>query len=121
MNRNAYRETLDRVRDFNQKIERPALLLASLMAFNEVTQARVQELFNYEPLTGKLTNKQGTNVVVYGSLNAKFGSKKTLYVRLGLMRIAASRVIWLWVYGKHKKRVRLKDHKMGLILDNLFT
>lgn len=117
----AYKTRQERVRDFNDsKYKNPYPIIATPTSFDAITQEHVHEIFNYDPKTGKLTDKQGKNVVVYGSLNAQFGAKKTLYVRLCNIRITASRVIWLWVYGKHKKVVHLRESKKGLILDNLF-
>ena len=67
----AHKTRQDRVRDFNDvKPKNPYPIIATPTAFDAITQDRVREMFDYDPLTGKLTDKQGNNVVVYGSLNA---------------------------------------------------
>lgn len=121
MDWSAYKSRVALVKELNAKLDSsPYPILKIPTAFDAITQDRVRELFDYDPKTGKLTDKQGKNVVVYGSLNAKFGSKKTLFVRLGMIRVAAARVIWLWVHGKHKKVVHLREPEKGLIWENLF-
>ena len=119
MDWNAYKCRISFIKESHAKLDSsPFPILKAPSNFSEITQSRAARLFNYDPLTGKLTDKQGNNVVFYSSI--KFGSKKTHYVRLGLTKISAARVIWLLVHGKHKTSVYLKDPKKGLILDNLF-
>ncbi len=59
------------VKELNAKLDSsPYPILKIPTAFDAITQDRVRELFDYDPKTGKLTDKQGKNVVVYGSFCA---------------------------------------------------
>jgi len=66
----------------------------------ELTQARVKELFDYDPDTGVVTRK------ITVAYNARKGSVITSINDQGYLRVGIDgkgnrlhRIIWLWVYG----------------------
>lgn len=85
-----------------------------------LTQLRVRELFNYNPITGHLVRKITTsNNGLQGSI---VGSRNTLgYLRVSINNISyyVHRVIWLWCYGYMPEHIL--DHINRNPADNRLT
>jgi hypothetical protein len=81
-----------------------------------LTQAKVRELFDYDPFTGILRNKITRNARAMtgkeaGSIN-HYGYRET---RIDSKLYRVHRVIWLWAFGKFPDKV---DHIEGNRTDN---
>lgn len=84
-----------------------------------ITQARVRDLFVYDPTTGWLTNKITRNP------NARIGDRAGTIRYNGYRQVAIAgsiylehRIIWMYVYGYFPEEV---DHKNGVRDDNKLT
>ena len=71
---------------------------------SEITQARVKELFDYNPITGLLTRKVSVNYAAkIGNVVGSPSSWGYLDVSIDNRRYKVHRIIWLWVTGKFPK------------------
>ena len=82
-----------------------------------VTQYRLKQLLNYDPVTGVfIWNVRRSTTATKGSVAGRIESKGYLQIGIDGIRYAAHRLAWLWVHGSMPKDVI--DHINGKRLDN---
>lgn len=80
------------------------------------TQKEIQELFKYNPLSGKMTDKDGKNVLFYDKTN------DTVFIKVNGKKHTASKIIWLYMKGYIPKTVfYVNGNRKDLTLSNLIT
>lgn len=80
------------------------------------TQKEIQELFKYNPLSGKITDKDGKNVLFYDKTN------DTVFIKVNGKKHTASKIIWLYINGYIPKTVfYVNGNRQDLTLSNLIT
>lgn len=80
------------------------------------TQKEIQELFKYNPLNGKMTDKDGKNVLFYDKTN------DTVFIKVKGKKHTASKIIWLYMKGYIPKTVfYVNGNRQDLTLSNLIT
>lgn len=82
----------------------------------ELTQQRVRELFEYDPLSGVLTRRQGANA---GRPMTCRNHDGYLLVRINRKNYRVHRVIWLYMTGQWPSEIL--DHINGDRADNRWT
>jgi hypothetical protein len=86
-----------------------------------ITQARLKELFDYDPITGWLTNRISRNSRAWAGERAGTENERgyrQLYI--GGIKYYEHRVIWLFVYGNLPDEIDHKDGRRNSnVLDNL--
>ena len=87
------------------------------MANADLTAERVRELFNYDPLTGILTQKTRTSrTVKVGDEVGHTNDAGYRVVSIGGPKYRVHRLAWLYVYGVHP--LNEIDHINGIRDDN---
>lgn len=87
----------------------------------EITQALVQELFSYDPLTGAVTHRTNKVKAKIGDRAGSSSKSESRYLRIFGKKELEHRIIWLYMTGSLPVgEVDHKDHDRGNnIWDNL--
>lgn len=81
-----------------------------------LTYERVRELFDYDPETGKLTNKTSRGRAKIGAESGSFDGLGYRQILVDYKQFMVHRVIWLWWYGYTPENYI--DHVNGEKADN---